>query len=89
MAGRLGWYWGLGVWLRVRVVAAGAGCVDLFAVALLLVAVQFGNTAATFASWEGHEACLRMVVDAGADVNIQNEVWAMHFFCKHRWVWLG
>jgi hypothetical protein len=79
----------LGVWLRVRVVAAGAGCVDLFAVALLLVTFQEGNTAAILASSKGHEACLRMVMDAGADVNLQTNVWAMHFFCKHRWVWLG
>jgi hypothetical protein len=50
---------------------------------LLLVALQNGLTAAIWAG--GHEACLRMVVEAGADLNIQDKVWAMHLFCKRCW----
>jgi hypothetical protein len=52
---------------------------------LLVVALQDGHTAAIFASCNGHEACLRMVVDAGADLNIQDKVWVMHLFFKYRW----
>jgi hypothetical protein len=45
--------------------------------------VQTGWTAAQFAAWKGQDACLRILVDAGASVDMQNEVWAMFRIVLH------
>jgi hypothetical protein len=37
--------------------------------------LQDGDTPAICAAWKGKDACLRMLVTSGADLNVQNKVW--------------
>ena len=40
----------------------------------LCVSVQHGTTAAMLASYEGHEACLKLLIEAGAKLDEKDEV---------------
>ena len=37
---------------------------------------QDGVTALMVAAWKGHDAIAKMLIDAGANVTLQNKVWA-------------
>ena len=35
---------------------------------------QYNNTALHFSAWEGHDACLKVLLEAGADITAKDDV---------------
>ena len=47
------------------------------------LSLQFEGTALMTASQAGHMECVQMLLDKGADVNMQNEVSGVIIHCVH------
>ena len=45
--------------------------------------LQYGETALMMASEKGHMECVKILLDGGADVNMQDEVSGVIIHCVH------